>query len=150
MMNLYIISACLAGVNCKYNGGNNIDDRIVKLVKQGKAVLVCPEQLGGLTTPRRPSEIKNDKDGQMRVINDRDEDVTGEIIKGAEETLNIAKLFNSKIAILKSGSPSCGYGWIYDGSFTKRKIKGNGITADILLKNGIKVYNEDNFPEEIQ
>lgn len=146
---MYIVSACLAGVNCKYSGGNNLDDRIVNLIKQGKAILVCPEQLGGLTTPRQPSEIKIDKDGQMRVINDKGEDVTDGFVKGAKETLNIAKLYNSKIAILKSGSPSCGYGWIYDGSFTKTKIKGEGLTADILSQNGVKVYNEDNLPEEI-
>ncbi len=146
---MYIISACLAGVNCKYNGGNNLDNRIADLITQGKAVLVCPEQLGGLTTPRHPCEIIDDRDEQIRVINNKGQNVTKEFIKGAEETLKIAKMFKAKTAILKAGSPSCGYGWIYDGTFTKKKVKGNGLTADILMKNGIKVYCEDDIPEEI-
>ena len=135
---MYIVSACLAGVNCKYNGGNNIDDHIVKLVEEGKAILVCPEQLGGLPTPRLPSEIV-EKDGVRKVKTTKGEDVTDQFIKGAEETLNIAKMMKIEKAILKSRSPSCGYGKIYDGTFSKTIKDGNGFTADLLEKNGIKI-----------
>ena len=135
---MYIVSACLAGVNCKYNGGNNIDDHMVKLVEEGKAILVCPEQLGGLPTPRLPSEIV-EKDGVRKVKTTKGEDVTDQFIKGAEETLNIAKMMKIEKAILKSRSPSCGYGKIYDGTFSKTIKDGNGFTADLLEKNGIKI-----------
>ena len=135
---MYIVSACLAGVNCKYNGGNNIDDHIVKLVEEGKAILVCPEQLGGLPKPRLPSEIV-EKDGVRKVKTTKGEDVTDQFIKGAEETLNIAKMMKIEKAILKSRSPSCGYGKIYDGTFSRTIKDGNGFTADLLEKNGIKI-----------
>ncbi len=143
---MYIISACLAGVNCKYSGGNNKDDRIIKLVKEGKGILVCPEQLGGLSTPRLPSEILDTKRGRM-VISTDGEDVTREFIRGAEETLKIAKMMDIKKAILKSRSPSCGYGKIYDGSFTKTLKNGNGFTAELLILNGIEVISEDSLDQ---
>lgn len=141
---MYLVSACLAGVNCKYNGKNNLVEEIKKLVEDGKAVLVCPEQLGGLPTPRLPSEIKKDK-----VINIKGEDVTEEFFKGAYETLKIAKLYGIKTAILKSKSPSCGNHKIYDGTFSGRLINGYGITAKLLIKNGIDVMNEDEFIEKM-
>lgn len=144
---MIIISACLAGVNCKYNGGNNLNKDIIEIMKEGKGVLVCPEQLGGLTTPRVPCEIVDNKN--LKVINKFNEDKTLEFIKGAEETLRIAKTVNAKIAILKSKSPSCGCGLIYDGTFSGKIINGNGITTDCLIKNGIKVYNENNIPIDI-
>lgn len=144
---MILISACLAGVNCKYNGGNNLNEDIKKLVSEGKAILVCPEQLGGLTTPRSPSEIIDLE--SSRVISKEGLDVTKEFIKGAEETLKIAKNAGTNIAILKSKSPSCGYGKIYDGSFTGKLIKGNGITADLLMKNNIKVYTEEDYLDKL-
>lgn len=144
---MIIISACLAGVNCKYNGGNNLSKDIIEIMKEGKGVLVCPEQLGGLTTPRVPCEIVDNID--VKVINKFNEDKTLEFIKGAEETLRIAKTVNAKIAILKSKSPSCGCGLIYDGTFSGNITEGNGITTEYLIKNGIKVYNENNIPNDI-
>lgn len=146
---MIIVSACLAGVNCRYNGGNNTDDRVLEIVKDGRAMLVCPEQLGGLTTPREPAEIVDNGKGDKKVMTKLNQDVTKEFIKGAEETLNITKMLNSTIAILKSRSPSCGFGEIYDGSFSGKKKKGNGFTAELLSLNGIKVYTEENLPNDL-
>ena len=140
---MVFVSGCLVGINCKYNGGNNFDEREFKLVKEGKAIPICPEQLGGLKTPRNPAEIQ-EKDGQKYVITCKGEDVTNEYEKGAVEVLELAKKLNVKEAILQPRSPSCGKGLIYDGTFSKNKIVGNGIAADLLMKNGIKVY----MPEE--
>lgn len=134
---MIIMSACLCGVNCKYSGGNNLNEKCLELFKKGEAILVCPEQLGGLMTPRIPAEIREDK-----VITKEGEDVTAQFLKGAEETLRIAKMVNAKKAILKEGSPSCGCNYIYDGNFNGTKIKGKGITASLLEKNGIKVISD--------
>jgi len=141
---MYIVSACLVGVNCKYSGGHNLDPRIKKLVEEGKAIPVCPEQLGGLATPRPPAEIKDGDGssvlkGEARVINADGRDVTETFIKGARETLKLAQLVKADKAILKAKSPSCGCGVIYDGTFTGKLIKGNGVAAQLLLDNGIAV-----------
>lgn len=147
---MYIISACLAGVNCRYDGGNNLKPEIVKLLKEKKAILVCPEQLGSLTTPRLPCEIVCDKNGNKKVVNIEGKDLTKEFLKGAEETLKIAKLVGAKGAILKARSPSCGKGQVYDGTFKKKLVEGNGITTDLLIKNGIKVYTEEDNIEDLK
>lgn len=144
---MYLISACLCGENCKYSGGNNFDERAYKIFKEGKGVLVCPEQLGGLPTPRVPSEISGGTgldvlEGKARVITKDGRDVTEEFIRGAEETLAIAKKYKCHTAIFKAKSPSCGINNIYDGSFSKKLIAGNGVTAEVLVKNGIKVFSE--------
>lgn len=135
---MILVSACLCGINCKYNGSNNYNEKIFDLVKEGKAIPICPEQLGGLTTPRVPSEIKNGK-----VINKEGIDVTDNFIKGANEVLELTKKLNIKKAILKSKSPSCGKGKIYSGNFDNELIDGNGILTELLLKNGIEVINSD-------
>ena len=134
---MILVSACLAGVNCKYNGGNNYNEKIMELVRKGEAILVCPEQLGGLPTPRVPSEIINSK-----VITKDGVDVSNEYKKGALEVLRLCKELNITKAILKANSPSCGCGTIYDGTFSGTKIKGNGITAQLLIDNGIEVLTE--------
>ena len=134
---MIIISACLCGVDCKYSGGNNLNKKCLEIFKKGEAILVCPEQLGGLETPRNPAEIIGDK-----VITKDGQDVTKEFLKGAEETLKIAKMANAKMAILKEGSPSCGCNYIYDGNFNGTKIKGRGKTASLLDENGIKVISD--------
>lgn len=144
---MYLISACLCGVNCKYNGLNNLNDKCLELLRKGEALLVCPEQLGGLNTPRIPSEILgNAKDiielNKGKVINKEGKDVTNEFLKGAKEALKIAKEANIKKAILKESSPSCGSNFVYDGSFTGNKIKGKGITAYLLEKEGIEIISE--------
>lgn len=139
-MEKYLVSACLCGVNCKYNGKNNLNEKCLKLAKEGKAILICPEQLGGLTTPRKPSEINKDK-----VINEIGEDVTLNFEKGAKEVLKIAKIYNINKAILKEGSPSCGVNKIYDGTFSGNKINGMGICASLLKENNIKVISSEDL-----
>lgn len=132
-----IVSACLAGINCAYDGKHRECQQVVKLVKKGEAIPVCPEQLGGLPTPRIPAEICNG-----HVINQKGEDVTANYQKGAQEALQIAKTARCKEAIVKSHSPSCGKGVIYDGSFNHIKIHGNGIFAEMLLEEGFAVKTE--------
>ncbi|KUK73193.1 MAG: Uncharacterized protein XD91_0833 [Clostridiales bacterium 38_11] len=143
-----LVSACLLGINCKYNGENNYNQRIVDLMKNERVIPVCPEQLGGLTTPRLPCEIVM-RDGEKRVIRKDGVDVTEEFSKGAVETLKIARMFDESIAILKTKSPSCGSCHIYDGSFGGEVIKGSGLTAGLLADNDIRVFDEDNFSPEI-
>lgn len=143
---MILVSACLIGLNCKYNGGNNYNEEIFNLVKTGKAIPVCPEQLGGLTTPRNPSEIKI-IDGKRRVINNEGEDITEQFKKGAEEVLKLVKILDITKAILQPRSPSCGVGKIYSGNFDGELIDGNGILAELLLKNGVEVLSSDNIKE---
>lgn len=132
-----LVSACLLGVECRYNGKGELKKDIEKLLKEHELIPVCPEQLGGLPTPRDPAEIQEDK-----IITKTGADVTKEYLKGAEEVLKLAKLYNCSAAILKERSPSCGCGKIYDGTFSKTLVTGNGATADLLIKNGIKVTGE--------
>jgi uncharacterized protein YbbK (DUF523 family) len=139
-----LVSACLLGINCKYSGGNNRDERVCGLIKNHKIIPICPEQLGGLTTPRLPCEIQ-EKEGKRFVYRNDGIDLTAEFIKGAEETLEIAKLFSQHTAILKSKSPSCGSQNIYDGSFSGKVVEGEGFTAKLLKENGIIVYDEENY-----
>lgn len=133
-----IVSACLAGVKCRYDGSAKPCQKVIELVKEGKAIPVCPEQLGGLTTPRIPSEQKGNK-----VFTKDRKDVTPEFKEGADEALKIAKLIGCKEAILKSKSPSCGSGEIYDGTFSGKLIKGDGVFAQLLKKNSIQIFTEN-------
>ncbi|VYU09477.1 DUF523 domain-containing protein [Clostridium tertium] len=148
---MYLISSCLCGVNCKYNGGNNLNSECLELVKEGKAILVCPEQLGGLNTPRIPAEIIGKAEdilqgnSNSKIITKDKIDVTSEFLKGAQETLKIANLYNIKKAILKEGSPSCGVKYVYDGTFSSNKISGMGLTAKVLRENGIEVIGDTDF-----
>ena len=133
-----IVSACLVGINCDYKGGSRLCPKVAELVKRGEAIPVCPEQLGGLTTPRTAAEQVGDK-----VITKDGEDVTVQFEKGAQEGLKIAKLVNCDGAILKAKSPSCGSGKVYDGNFSKTLIDGDGTFAKILKENEIEVLTED-------
>lgn len=135
-----LCSACLLGIRCRYDGKSKPDKRIIGLSRKEALIPVCPEQLGGLSTPRENSEIKG-----KRVITASGKDKTENMKKGAEETLKIAKLFNIKQAILKQKSPSCGCGKIYDGTFSGKIIKGDGVTAALLKKNKIKVISEEDI-----
>jgi uncharacterized protein YbbK (DUF523 family) len=134
---MIIVSACLAGIKCNYNNDSKPCQEVVDLVKAGKAIPLCPEQLGGLPTPRPAAELSEEK-----VITNTEEDVTKEFLKGAEEVLKIAQMVGAKEAILKSKSPSCGCGKVYDGTFSKTLIDDDGVTVKLLKKNGIKVRNE--------
>lgn len=147
---MIIISACLCGVDCKYNGSNNYNEKAYELFKEGNALLVCPEQLGGLPTPRHPAEIckgtaRDVLNGSGKILNDHGEDMTNYFVRGAEETLKIANAANCKKAILKSKSPSCGCGRIYNGKFQNILVEGNGATAQLLLDNGIDVITEEDI-----
>lgn len=137
-----LVSACLLGENCKYNGGNNLNENIKVLSDNYEIIPICPEVFGGLSIPRKTSEILKDK-----VIHFDGTDVTDNFLKGAKKSLLIAKKENCSFAILKSKSPSCGFGKIYDGTFTNTIIDGNGVTADLLFKNGIVILNENNFQD---
>ena len=129
-----LVSACLLGVNCKYNGGNNFSDEVMEFLKDYEIIPICPEIMGGLTTPRSASEISGNK-----VINNEGIDVTDNFKKGAVEALKLAKLLGVKKALLKRKSPSCGSGEIYDGTFSGTLISGDGITAKLLKENDIEV-----------
>lgn len=137
-MESILVSACLLGSNCKYNGLNNKNDKVLEYIKDKNVIPICPEIMGGLPIPRTPSEIKDNK-----VITKEGIDVTNNYYKGAEEVLYLAKLFNIKKALLKSKSPSCGKNKIYDGSFTSSIIEGHGITTKLLIENGIEVITEE-------
>lgn len=132
-----VVSACLLGENCKYNGGNNKNDDVIKLKEQFDVVAVCPECFGGLKIPRLPNEII---DG--RAISKDGKDFTAEYVKGARKTLYVAEECGAQYAVMKERSPSCGKGVIYDGTFSGALTNGNGIAADLLIKSGITVFGE--------
>lgn len=145
-----LVSACLLGTNCKYSGGNNLTPKVLELMKEHKIIPFCPEELGGLLTPREPCEIQNGAgkevlEGKSRVLNIKGEDVTEQFVKGAKETLDLAKKHSCPVAVLKAKSPSCGCGTIYDGSFSGNLKEGSGVTAQLLLDNEIVVMTEKDF-----
>ena len=133
-----IVSACLLGVSCRYDGNSKPNEKIIDLKEKYNLIPICPEIMGGLPTPRMPAEIK---DGRVKTENGID--VTDEYKKGADEAIKLAKLFGCKKAILKENSPSCGCGKIYNGEFTRTLKDGNGITAELFMKNGIDVFGEN-------
>lgn len=133
---MIIVSACLAGYRCRYDGKTVPDAEIVDLVKKGQAIPVCPEMMGGLPCPRVPAERSADG---SRVITRDGGDVTDAYRLGAEETLRMARLYGCEHAILKARSPSCGCGQIYDGSFSGTLRDGSGVAAELLTENGITV-----------
>ena len=140
-MEKILISACLVGDNVKYNGGNNQNPLIEKLLEKYELVPMCPEVEGGLSIPRLPSEQK----GEL-VINSENEDVSEFFYRGAELVYNICLFLKIKIAILKERSPSCGVHHIYDGTFSHKEINGMGYTAEYLSKKGITVLSEEDIP----
>lgn len=135
-----LCSACLLGIECRHDGKSSKNKKVLKLAKKEVLIPVCPEQLGGLSTPREPAEQRGEK-----IITNSGKDVTKNFKKGAREVLKLARLFKIKEAIFKQGSPSCGCGKIYDGTFTGTLIKGNGITTKLLKRAGIKVISEEDL-----
>ena len=131
---MMIVSACLAGFPCRYDGKSKPCAEVVELVKAGKAIPVCPEQLSGLPTPRPPCEIL-----AGRVVDRNGTDRTESFQQGAQAVLALAQTYGAAQALLQNRSPSCGTGWIYDGTFSKTLIAGDGITARLLQENGIQV-----------
>jgi uncharacterized protein YbbK (DUF523 family) len=135
-----LCSACLLGINCCYDGKNKRNKKVIELAKEKILIPVCPEQLGGFSTPREPAEQRGNK-----VFTKSGKEVTENFKKGAREVLKLAKLLGVKEAILKQRSPSCGCGQIYDGSFSGKIIKGDGVTTALLKKNGIKVISDEDL-----
>ena len=133
-----LVSACLLGVRCRYDGGSKPCPQAARLIKEHTLIPVCPEQLGGLPTPRPPAELQG-----KEVVNRKGEKVTEAYERGAEETLRLCRLFGCEAAVLKARSPSCGCGVIYDGSFSQTLTEGSGVTAQRLMDAGIRVYTEE-------
>ena len=156
---MFIVSSCLIGNNCKYNGGNNYNEDVVEFCRNHEVILVCPETSGGLKAPRMPAEQQyiNASDGnlEIRVIDKEGNDLTGNFHKGAVVSLGLALKQADELgeeiegAILKANSPSCGSDNIYDGTFTGTLISGDGIFANLLKERGIPVMSEKNFKEKI-
>ncbi|MEA4925819.1 MAG: DUF523 domain-containing protein [Syntrophomonadaceae bacterium] len=148
-----LISACLCGINCKHNGGNNLNPYFLDLLRRGELIPVCPEQLGGLSTPRIACEITGGTGadllkGHALALTRDGKNVTAGLLKGARETLSIAVNAGIEEAIMKSRSPSCGNGFIYDGTFTGKLIDGEGVTTALLKQNGIRIWNEQEYLRE--
>ncbi|HWC14691.1 MAG TPA: DUF523 domain-containing protein [Actinomycetota bacterium] len=144
---LVLVSACLAGCECRYDGRSNETSAVARLVAEGRAVLVCPEEEGGLPTPRPPAEIVGGDGhdvlaGRAQVVTKDGRDVTTEYLEGAQRALATARAAGATRAILKLRSPSCGRGRIYDGSFSATTTAGDGVTAALLRANGIEVTTE--------
>ena len=142
---MILVSACLAGINCRWDGENRLSSEIKELVDKKKVIAVCPEVLGGRGIPRTKTEFRGGSgedvlDGKAKVYDENGKDVSAEFIKGAEATLDIAKKHNIKKALLKSKSPSCGVGKIYDGSFKGKLVDGDGVTAALLKREGIECH----------
>ena len=137
-----LVSHCLLGEPCRYDGESRLDRQVLELHKAGHTLIpVCPEVLGGLDTPRAPAELQPDG----RVVNEEGEDVTAAYQAGAQAVLRIAKEQGCTLAVLKARSPSCGSGEIYDGSFTRTLKGGWGVAARLLLEAGVTVMDEENL-----
>lgn len=151
---MLIVSACLLGLNTNYKQGHSFCPQLIPLLQKGLLLPVCPEQLGGLPTPRPPAEIQqgNGYDvlaGRARVKTNIGCDVTRNFVQGAEETLRLAQLANASVAILKARSPSCGKNYIYDGSYKGIIVPGAGVTAALLLQCGIVVYSNEEIDRQL-
>jgi len=142
-----LVSMCLLGTNCRYNGEPKEDEAVTELLKHEEITLipVCPEQLGGLPTPRTPSERKGSK-----VMSSEGEDRTEAFQNGAKEVLRLAKLYGCEVALLKERSPSCGSGVVYDGTFCHTQVPGDGVCAELLKKNGIRVFGESELEKFLE
>ena len=136
-----MVSACLAGENCKYDGGNNLNDQVVALMANNEVIAVCPEVMGGLPTPRVPSElcggIVTARDGRV---------VDAEFRAGARKCLEIALREQPDLIVFQSRSPSCGVNQRYDGSFTGKLVAGSGVTAALLMEHGFRVVDVEDLP----
>ncbi len=150
----YVVSACLAGVACRYDGKANLCEAVRTLVDEGRALPVCPEVLGGLCIPRVPCELQSALKGgyaplQKRVVNALGYDQTSAFITGAQRALLQAQEAGCTVAIVKSRSPSCGAHAVYDGSFSKCLVPGQGIFAHMLVQAGFAVFSEEQLPFDL-
>jgi uncharacterized protein YbbK (DUF523 family) len=134
-----LVSACLLGLDCRYKGDNKYSEKVAALSENHNLIPICPEQMGGMSTPRDPVERVG---GKAMDITGRD--VTEQFQKGAEEAAKLARQFHCKAAVLKSKSPSCGMGLIHDGSFSGGLVRGIGFTAEKLFSEGVEIFSEEN------
>ncbi len=141
-----LVSACLLGCPCRYDGKSKPNEQVLQMAEKHQMIPVCPEQLGGLPTPRPPAEWHWQS---QRYIREDGTDVSEYFLRGAEEAVRISKLCHAECAILKERSPSCGLCWIYDGTFTKNQIPSMGATAYALYKSGLQIYGEYTIPLEL-
>jgi uncharacterized protein YbbK (DUF523 family) len=149
---MILVSACLAGVKTRYDGEDRLNEKIRALVSSGEAIPLCPEVMGGRGIPRESVEITGGSGeqvltGSARVVDKKGGDHTGEILLGVGEFVGAAKTMGVTKVILKTKSPACGYKKIYDGTFSGRMTDGNGVLSAALIKEGIKIYTEDDFEE---
>lgn len=145
---MILVSSCLCGEKCKYSGSDNWNQQVVEYCKDKEIIRVCPEVMGGLSTPRNPAEIVGGKAedvfrGKAKVMDCKGNEVTEAFVKGARAVLELAKAHEIREAILKANSPSCGKGQVYNGKFDGRKVEGNGLTAQLLLEAGVTVKTEE-------
>jgi uncharacterized protein YbbK (DUF523 family) len=143
----YIVSACLAGEKCRYDGNSNTEEAIKELVENGSALPICPELLGGLPVPRPRCEMRQSATGSTGIIGEDGNNYTEQFINGAKASIEIARKNGITHAVLKSKSPSCGCGLIYDGTFSGNLIRGNGVAAELFIKSGIKVLTGEEYIE---
>lgn len=152
---MILVSSCLAGLEVRYNGTHCLDNKIRKLLEENQAITVCPELLGGFSTPREPAEIVGGDgvdvlDGKAKVVEKSGRDVTEMYIKGAYATLRKAQEIDATVVVLKEFSPSCGSSMIYNGEFKGKTIVGNGVTTALLQRNGIQVVSEERLIDFLQ
>lgn len=150
---MILISACLCGLNCKYDGGNNEHPFFAAMLERGEVITVCPEVLGGLPIPRKAAEIcrgtgQDVLEGRAQVIARDGEDLTQSFVVGAKRALELAQEYQVDLVVLKSNSPSCGVGKIYDGTFNHQLREGYGVTAALLKENGFPVVSEVEYLKE--
>ncbi|WP_208587090.1 DUF523 domain-containing protein [Gracilibacillus suaedae] len=149
---MILVSSCLAGLEVRYNGTHSLNKKIQQLVEAKEAITICPELLGGFSTPREPAEIiggdgEDVLNGKAHVVEKSGKDVTELYLKGAYATLEKAKKINAKVVVLKENSPSCGSSTIYNGEFIGKKMAGNGVTSALLKRHAIQVISEEQFVE---
>lgn len=151
---MILVSACLLGKKVKYDGGANDNELLLKYESTGCFLPVCPECIGGLNTPRKSAEIQKGTGADViagrTVVSDKDgKDVTAEFVRGAEGLLELVRKHNVKIAVLKENSPSCGNANIYDGTFSHKKISGQGVAASLISEAGVTIYSENDLTEDL-
>ena len=157
-MSKILMSACLLGHKVRYDGKDCLQahTELQEWIKAGKVISICPEMAGGLPTPRSPAEIQNNKTaqevlcGQAKIITVEGDDVTAEYLTGAQRALALAQEHNIHVAILKARSPSCGSKQVYDGSYSRSLVDGMGVTAALLLQNGIQVFDENEIDQALK
>ncbi|WP_336787198.1 DUF523 domain-containing protein [Paenibacillus sp. MMO-177] len=150
---MILVSSCLAGLEVRYNGTHCLNSKIREWVEQKKAMTICPELMGGFTTPREPAEIiggngEDVLDGNALVIERSGRDVTELYVKGAKAALDVARELGATVIVLKENSPSCGSSFIYNGEFVGKRIAGNGVTSALLKRHGFKVISEAELAHE--